>query len=31
MVFCLAAKRFINEALFMANQVMSNALSGPGH
>jgi hypothetical protein len=29
--FCLAAKRFINEILFMANQVMSNTLSGPDH
>jgi hypothetical protein len=29
--FCLAAKRFISETLFVANQVMSNALSGSDH
>jgi hypothetical protein len=28
--FCLAAKRFINGILFMANQAMSNTPSGPG-
>jgi hypothetical protein len=28
---CLTAKHVVNETSFMANQVTSNALSGPDH